>query len=193
LLKRPVDRARTQSEAGVSLVELLIVVAVIAVVTKIGVFTVTAVLPTLRADSALEQMLTQLRQARTRAVNQRRNLTVTFRGTNELVVVLQQVPTGTQQIADIVFPLGMVYTVVAGVPDTPDGFGNTQALNFNCPVSGDCSLVFQSDGTVLANGTLVNGTVFLGVPGKAKTARAVTVLGATGRMRSYRCNGAAWF
>jgi type II secretory pathway pseudopilin PulG len=203
LLKRLVTMARARNEAGLSLVELLIAVAVMGLVTGIGGLTVRTLLPTLRADSALQQILIQLRQARTMSINQRRNFTVTFQGTKELVVVRQEVPPAgvpppvpavTTSISDTFLPGGMVYMVFAGIPDTPEGFGNVQALNF-CPTSGACSisLVFQSDGSVLANGKVVNGTVFIGIPGNAKTARAVTVMGATGRMHGYRCNGAAWF
>lgn len=195
--------ASARNEAGFSLVEILITVAVVGLVTGIGVLTVRTILPTLRADAALQQMLIQLRQARTMSISQRRNFTVTFRGTTELVVVRQEVPPAgvpppvppvTTAIADTFLPGGMVYMVFTGVPDTPDGFGNAGALNF-CPASGACSssIVFQSDGSVLANGKVVNGTVFMGITGNAKTARAVTVMGATGRMRGYRCNGSAWF
>ena len=203
MLKRPADRARARNEAGFSLVEILIAVAVMGLVTGISLFTVRTLLPTLKADSALQQILTQLRQVRTMSVNQRRNFTVTFRGTNDLVVVRQEVPPAgvpppvpavTTAISDTSLPGRMVYMVSAGVPDTPDGFGNARALHF-CPASGACSssIVFQSNGSVLANGKVVNGTVFMGIPGNAKTARAVTVMGSTGRMRGYRCNGSAWF
>ena len=195
--------ARARNEEGFSLVEMMIVVAVVGLLTGTGVLTVRTILPTLRADAALQQILIQLRQARTMSVSQRRNFTVTFRGTNELVVVRQEVPPAgglppvppvTTAMSDTFLPGVMVYMVSTGVPDTPDGFGNAQALNF-CPASVACSssLVFQSDGSVLANGKVVNGTVFMGVPGNTKTARAVTVMGSTGRMRGYRCNGAAWF
>jgi hypothetical protein len=172
---------------------MLITVAVMALVTGTGVFTIKTLLPTLRADAALEQMLLQLRRARTMSVNQRRNFTVTFQGTNELVVVRQEIPTGTTPISDTFLPGNMVYTVFAGVPDTPDNFGNPQAVNFACGGTLPCSIVFQSDGSVLANGTAVNGTVFMGLPGNTKTARAVTVMGPTGRLRGYRYNNVAWF
>jgi hypothetical protein len=43
-----------------------------------------------------------------------------------------------------------------------------------------------------AGNTFVNGTVFLGVPGQPSTARAVTVLGATGRVRQYHWDGTRW-
>ena len=186
---------RVRNEQGFSLVEVLIVVAVMMVLMGMSIFTVSTVLPTLRADSALSEVLTQLRQARLSSIDQRRNFTATFQGTNELVVVRQEVPAGTTAISDTFLPQGMVYMVFAGVPDTPDGFGNANALNFSCPGNTvPCSIVFQSDGSVLSNGVLQNGTVFIGrTAGNKNTARAVTVMGSTGRMRGYHCSGTSWF
>ena len=42
------------------------------------------------------------------------------------------------------------------------------------------------------NGNAINGTVFLGEPGKPITSRALTVFGPTATIRTYRWNGAAW-
>ena len=57
-------------------------------------------------------------------------------------------------------------------------------------------MFFQADGTfVNLSGAYVNGTVFLGDTNVVATARAVTVLGTTGRVRSYHITsgGSAWF
>jgi hypothetical protein len=55
-------------------------------------------------------------------------------------------------------------------------------------------MMFQSDGTFTdGNGNPINGTVFLMAPGTANSARAVTVLGNTGRIRAFKANGAGWF
>ena len=47
-------------------------------------------------------------------------------------------------------------------------------------------------GFVDGNGNPIDGTVFLGIPGLPGTARAVAVLGATGRIRQYHWDGNAW-
>jgi hypothetical protein len=53
--------------------------------------------------------------------------------------------------------------------------------------------MFTTDGTLIdSNGSPVNGTVFLSIANVPKSARAVTVLGATGRVRGYRWTGLAW-
>ena len=194
--------AIVRNEKGVTLLEVLTVVAVMMLLTVGSIFTVSNILPTLRADSGLEQVLIQLRQARLNSIDQRRDFTVTFTGTHELVVVRQEVvptpcPCPTTAISDTFLPQGMVYMLFTGppaLPDTPDLFGKANALNFNCPGGvAPCSILFQSDGSVLSNGVLLNGTVFMGIAGNAKTARAVTVMGSTGRMRGYHCTGTVWF
>jgi hypothetical protein len=43
----------------------------------------------------------------------------------------------------------------------------------------------------VGNNNPINATFFIGVAGKVNTARAVTVLGATGRVRSYFWTGPA--
>jgi hypothetical protein len=52
---------------------------------------------------------------------------------------------------------------------------------------------FSTTGSFIDGGnTLVNGTVFMGIPGKPSTARAISILGATGRVREYHWDGAQW-
>jgi len=58
---------------------------------------------------------------------------------------------------------------------------------------GSTLLMFLSDGTFVdAQGNPLNGSVFLGLNNHPETARAVTVLGATGRVRGYRWTGSRW-
>ncbi len=87
-----------------------------------------------------------------------------------------------------------------GEPDTPDGFigtppvvpsglyaGSSSAL----PTSG---LQFQSDGTFTnGNVTPVNFTIFLGEKNIPTTARAVTILGTTGKVTAYPGSGKGWY
>jgi hypothetical protein len=54
-------------------------------------------------------------------------------------------------------------------------------------------MLFTPSGTFIDGGnTLVDGTIFLGIAGSPMSARAVTVLGATGRVRQYHWNGTTW-
>jgi prepilin-type N-terminal cleavage/methylation domain-containing protein len=187
-------------EGGFSLLELLVTILVIGIVSSFAIYGFNNVLPTLRADSASQLLVAQLRQARQASVDQRRDILVTFRGTSEIVIVRLNLDSTTTPLSDYFLPYGMVYMLFSGVPDTRDGFGNSAAVNFNCGGSGlPCTIRFQSDGSVLDNtGNYINGTVFIGRAGQNLTARAVTILGATGRIRGWRYNGnadpsKAWF
>jgi hypothetical protein len=59
---------------------------------------------------------------------------------------------------------------------------------------GAARMIFQTDGTLVdSQGNPVNGSIFLGQADHPESARAVTVLGATGRVRSYRwTRGSQW-
>jgi type II secretory pathway pseudopilin PulG len=102
----------------------------------------------------------------------------------------------------LVIPLknNVQFLTYAGEPDTPDGFIGTaptvpNGMYFGAtegvPTSG---LQFQSSGQ-FTNGTAnpINFTIFLGEPNIPTTARAVTVLGNTGKVTGYQGSGLAWF
>jgi hypothetical protein len=93
----------------------------------------------------------------------------------------------------------------AALPDTPMNFGNSTAISLQQPGGGGTwSVMFTTSGafcgTAQAAATLyqatnnnpVNASLFVGVVGKVNTARAVTVFGATGRVRSYYWTGSSW-
>ncbi len=73
--------------------------------------------------------------------------------------------------------------------DTPDKFGKDAPVAFGSAQT----ISFNSDGVLVdGGGTPLNGTIFLMLPNETGSLRAVTVLGAVGRVRGYRWNGAAW-
>jgi prepilin-type N-terminal cleavage/methylation domain-containing protein len=181
-------------EGGFSLLELLLTILVIGIVSGFAIYSFNNVLPTLRSDSALQFLVAQLRQTRQSALDQRRNFTVNFLGTNELRVERNELcatpPCTVSLVADYFLPYNMTYMLFPSLPDTPDGFGTAQAVGFNGSAT---TIIFQGDGTVVdASGLFANGTVFIGRAGNSATARAVTVMGATGRVRGYRFDGTAF-
>ena len=189
---------------GFSMVEVFVTITIIGITTAIALVAFTNQLPTIRADAAMQLMEAQLRQARETAVDQRDNIVVTFQGTGEMITVedlknsnaATYTIIGTKTLSDFILdPRQMTYMLFAGLPDTPDGFGNLTAVSFNCgnpPLP--CNITFQSDGSVVdRTGAYVNGTVFIGNSGDTVTARAITILGATGRIKGYRYKTNAWF
>jgi prepilin-type N-terminal cleavage/methylation domain-containing protein len=197
--------ASSDRETGFSAIELMIVVAVIGLIIGMATMAISSYMPTLRADSALQMTVTALRQARMSSVDQRRAFLVTFKGTNEILVQQQPIcgdpacpapcsgSCPLNPIADLFLPNTVSYMVTPGVPDTPDALGNSRPVTMCTAMP--CMVTFQSDGTMLNPSTMltINGTVFLGISGQSPaTARAVTIMGATGRIKGYRYNGTAW-
>jgi prepilin-type N-terminal cleavage/methylation domain-containing protein len=183
-------RARGLANAGYSMIELMTVVAIMGIMTGIAATIMDNVIPGVHADSSLDLVVAQLRQAREMAIDQRRNFIVTFQGTRELVVVRQELGGTQTPISDLFLSSGVTYMLTPGAPDTPDGFGNTQAVNF----AGGNEVIFVSDGTVTnPSGLLVNGSAFMGITNTPASARAVTIMGATGRIKGYSYSGTSWF
>jgi type II secretory pathway pseudopilin PulG len=186
-----------RNRSGYSLVELLILLACIGVISGYVFMRATSVLPNFKSNSAMDQVIQQMRVARNTAITDRRPVIVNISAATG-TMQLQQVPAnGGPPVTLSTVPLtGAQFCVPPGVPDTPMGFGNAQPVTFvNASNPGAAVAVteFLSDGSFGgAVGVPVNGTIFTCIPGNSQTARAVTILGATGRVRPYRWDGAAW-
>jgi prepilin-type N-terminal cleavage/methylation domain-containing protein len=185
--RTPLDRLHQNS--GFSLIEALIVMALMAAVSGIALLGVNGIVPGMRTNEAMYKTLAQLRRGRESAMAQRRNIEVRFLEKNQIQLVRNEVPSGTTILSTVELTNKCEFLLFAGVPDSPDAFGNTTAVDFGA--SG--TLTFLSDGTLVDTvGNPRNGSVFLGLPNKPETARVVTILGSTGRVRSYRWTGTSW-
>jgi hypothetical protein len=157
-----------------------------------AIFQTSGLLPNLKANGAMNQVSGVLRNARDTAMTQRRQVTLQFAGNNQITVTVIE-PAGVSPATTTELGSGAQFTLFAGMPDTPMAFGNAAATYFGGVSGGPVGMQFMSTGQLVdANGNPISGTVFLGMPGKTATARAVTVLGATGRIREYHWDGSAW-
>lgn len=182
---------------GYSLVELLILLACIGVISGFLFIRAMSVLPTFKSNSAMDQVIQQMRVARNTAITDRRAVIVNITAATGIMQLQQVPPNGGPAVTLSTVPLtGAQFCLTPGVPDTPMGFGNAQAVNFvNASNPGAAVAVteFLSDGSFGgAVGVPVNGTIFTCIPGNKAAARAVTILGATGRVRPYHWDGTAW-
>ena len=179
----------TRRPDGFSAIELMMTMGVMSVVGSMAAFQIGLSQPSLKGDGAMRVVIAQLNTARELAITQRRNIQVNFNGTDVVQLVRQDVPAGTTTIATIPFEGAATYGLITGIPDTPDAFGNHVPIDFGAATS----IRFSSDCTVIDQlGNPINGTVFLQVGNSWTSARAVTILGATGRIRGYRWEGKHW-
>lgn len=182
------SRPAARREEGLSLVDLLVVVAVAAVLMAIAVPSVGTALIDARANSALRAVEGHLRVSRDEAVARRRVVEVQFVGARSLRTTRLE-GVNRQVILETTLENGMQFQLTPGLPDTPDAFGQSAAIDFGGPTT----VFFEPDGSLTdATGLPVSGSVFVGRPDRVLSARAVTVLGPTGRVEGYRWDGSAW-
>ena len=175
--------------AGFSVVETGIAALVICVIAGFAVLTIPGIMPGINANTCLNQTVAQLRSGRELAIAQRRSIELRFVGNDQVELVRFDVPAGRTVLSTIMLEGDMQFLVFGGIPDTPDAFGNGTAVAFGGPAP----FMFLSDGALVdAQGNPINGSVFLGLIDHPETARAVTILGATGRVRGYRWSGTSW-
>jgi prepilin-type N-terminal cleavage/methylation domain-containing protein len=178
---------------GFSMIEALISMAIIAVVAGISIIEIQPTLQRWHANTAMYEVLGQLRWARQESIAERRDIQVQFLGTNEIKLIRQNEPAGQTVLSDLFLTGSTTFRLTPGLPDTPDAFGNASPIEFAGVAGGPPIMQFQSDGTFVdGNGNPINGTVFLGIPQVTYAARAVTILGATGRVRTFSSIGSGW-
>jgi Tfp pilus assembly protein FimT len=210
--QRPVYRR----QRGASLVELLVVVGIVVTLSGIAVMSTVHPTNTSRANNAVDAVVDALRQARQLAVTKRRNVVVAFNGTNQIQLTVQPLP---GEAAPTAIPLvllndgaanGLQFFLFPSLPNTPLGplgFGKNSAIDFEAVNGGTAGgdVMFSTAGSfvgaggaaptsdyAVGNNDPINATIYIGNPSNISTARAITIMGATGRVRSYAWNGTAW-
>jgi Tfp pilus assembly protein FimT len=173
----------------VSLIDTMVTLAVLGIVASMATMQVTTVRRGLVGDGAMRLVMAQLTTAREMAITQRRNMEVQFVGNNWVQIIRNEVPTGTTVVGNVALEGNVRYSLVPGVPDTPDGFGNSAPITFGAATK----IMFGPGGALVDNnGAPVNGTIYLSFSGMSESYRAVTVMGSIGRVRGWRWNGTAW-
>jgi prepilin-type N-terminal cleavage/methylation domain-containing protein len=183
------------NESGFSLLEILVVVAIMGTVAAMAIMVSPSFTQHARAESGIAQATDALRLARETAISQRRNVLMQFVGLTAIRTVRQDigangVVTGTTVLNTVEFENRVQFRLQPGVPNTPDGFPvNGTATAFGASPT----RMFTSEGTFVdQQGDPLNGTLFLSVPGDPTSARAITIFGPTALIRAWRWNGQEW-
>jgi type II secretory pathway pseudopilin PulG len=202
-----------RSQAGFSLVEVIIVVFIIFVLSGMAIILTQGTLQSYKANAARDGVVSQIRLARELAISKRRNVRIDFTPPNQIQTTVQYRGGETAGLpiapvylndADQGVNTGAQFYVFPGLPDTPMGFGNTSPIVLQQPAGGGAwAVMFTTSGALVGTSALsgldlignsnpVNASIFLGIPGNSGSARAITILGATGRVRTYSWDGTQW-
>lgn len=191
---RETRHLHSRDERGFSLLELMVVVGILGTLAAVSIMVSPAFMKHAKAESGIAQAVDALRVARETAISQRRNVTIEFLGLNAIRTVRQDIGangalTGTTVLATVELENNMRFQLESGVPDTPNGFGNGTAISFGTSPE----RMFTSEGTLVnQQGDVMNGTLFLSVPGDAMSSRAISIFGPTALVRVWRWDGRQW-
>lgn len=180
-----------RNERGVSLIEMMVVVVIIVIASSIFFMSLQPALRQTKVNNAYNTTLAALRQAREAAINERRVYIVTF--TAPSTITLTQAATGVVT-GTYTLPLDVTFRNEPGIPNTaattPDRFGTgSLAIDFdqNVTLGAKNQLYFQPDGSSQdINNNTNSGVVYIARTGDLYSSRAITVWGATGRIRGWR-------
>jgi prepilin-type N-terminal cleavage/methylation domain-containing protein len=202
-------------QRGFSLIEMMIVVSIGMIMMGITFVTLQPALKDARNNQAYNNALMQLRGARQRAIDSRQQYIVCF-GTNSpsgastplgtptaQTVSLFRWPSGSAlsaavEISALNLPSDIKFQALStpspGIPTgastVPDGFGSGGvALAFDQGVSGGTvdQVLFMPDGSARdTNGNINSGVMYMARTGDLFSSRAITVFGASGRIRGWR-------
>jgi type II secretory pathway pseudopilin PulG len=194
-MKRAVNQQK-----GFTLLEAVVVIGIMMILAGIAIVQSFGSREFYQASSAMDTVVSQLRIARELAITQRTYVQVWFvsNGTTQQVQyqVLKQPGTNENNgpVVTTNLPTQTSFMLTPGVPDTPMAFGNNSAIYIGNVSGGPVTMEFTATGQ-FTDGTgfnTLNGTVFIGIPGQKNTARAVTIMGGTGRVRPYSYTGNTW-
>jgi hypothetical protein len=152
---------------------------------------------TYTANAAMDVVSSQLRVARQISISQRRYVKVTIDPVGNWIAYqtysLTLAPEGLLTIVPL--PPRTAFVLESGIPDTPMAFGNSAPVLVGGVSGGPPSGMYFTPTGSFSDGTFynpVNGTIFIGVPNQTGSARAVTILGSTGRIRPYVWTSVHW-
>jgi prepilin-type N-terminal cleavage/methylation domain-containing protein len=196
----------SRKQIGFSLLELMITVSLVLVLAGVTFISLGPMLNQSHTNSAYDTTLMALRNTRNLAITQSHEYYVNFNpagfpaGTIQVQYQPPAVGAGVappvEQVITYSIPTDISFAVQAGFPaNTPDSFGTgVTAIDFETTPGVPLNyVVFFPDGSAQDNlGNYSSGVVYLTRPGDTiYSSRAITVWGATGRIRGWRLNQVA--
>jgi prepilin-type N-terminal cleavage/methylation domain-containing protein len=174
------------TQKGFSLVEVLIVLALVVILAGFAIPMFNNVIGGTQADAAAQLIAQQLNLARTRAIG---TLSATTIQVSPSASSITLAPGTTSARGPFPLPGDLSFLSEAPAVDTPDGLGGTLL-----GAGSRTQVIFINNGAATEDGTptnLLSGTFFIQRAGSNESLRAVTLVGGTGRIRIWRFNPAA--
>jgi prepilin-type N-terminal cleavage/methylation domain-containing protein len=196
MYKRKTGSMSKRGMRGFSLVEMMIVVTILLIMCGISFMTLQPALKQLHITNAYNTTLATMRLARQMAIGKRDVYTVTFNSAvvPNTITITDLDPVSPKVVETVTIPSDIAFTTVTGIPSTvattPDHFGlGSVAIDFDQGITPGVPTViyFMPDGSAQdAGNNINNGVIYVARPGVIMSSKAITLWGATGRIRGWR-------
>jgi len=211
-----------QRQAGFTFLELMLTIAIAAILAGLAVFGINEVFPAMRADSAMYRVQESLREARMLAMSDKHSVRLEFsaagNGISAMIMAGNNldefdenswagISVMVERANDPSMRLegGHRFITWSGSSDSARSALDTSRVAYEPDpnediASGGGGFVFKPDGMLTSINDIfnpINGTIFIGPPAGAndptnRLARAVTILGSTGRINGWRWRNGEW-
>ena len=202
----PGKRSRRRcSDRGFSVIELMLVVALVGILSALAVPQMIAQRRLLRAAGITREIVSQMRYARQLAMSQRQAVTFQYDDVNKQLLIIDHNFTGPTVVAQAGFPNNAGSAVVSTLPLATEGLGSGE-IAYGIPpglpngplddgvsssvltVDNTLNRTFQADGSVVdVNGNPQDQALFIyNNLAPQATAAAISVVGSAGRVKLWR-------
>lgn len=185
---------------GFTLLEAMIAMSIVMIVSGISFMSLRPAWQDARLNAGYNGTLMTLRQARQWAIDNRKTYLVTFNpagtpaGTNMIQTNRMDAGAVGPVVSQMTLPPDVQFLNLPGIPNTvastPDGLGTgSKPYQFNVGVAAGVAnqVYFFPDGSARnVNNNINNGVVYLARVDDLLSSRAITLIGAAGRIRGWR-------
>jgi prepilin-type N-terminal cleavage/methylation domain-containing protein len=182
------------AQNGFSLMEMLVVIAIIMILAGMAIINISGTRPSQQSAAGLNAAVAVFRQGRDGAIAQRRNYQLVIppvNPPNQIGLERLEIPVGFTTLPVVTLPAPAQFGLDGSIATAPEP-GAPMCSNGLC-FGGTPTQTWLSDGTFTdASGAPLNAAIYVLVPGDPSTQRAFTILGTTGRIRTYKWTGGSW-
>jgi len=187
---------KLKTESGFSMLEMLTVIAIIFIISAFAIFNINGALPSEQTAAGLNAAVAVFRQGRDIAIAERRSYQLVVPAVNPLNQIgLERlnIGGGFNALPVTTLPAPAQFGLDSSITTPPEtGLVQPTCTTGLC-FGGTLTQTWLSDGTFVdSSGQPLNAVVYIMVPGNPAASRAFTILGSTGRIRTYKWNGGAW-